>query len=152
MRRRAGRITGGASAMTDIMAGIRGATWAPPFVYVDRIMHMDRRSAAALTVFDEGRERFSYGSFVSPSLLIECMAQLSLALIRHSDPEVEIGVIPSLRDIEMRPPPRPPFEAVIRVVWDEGEFPRYGFSGAALVNEASICRARLDILATRRAP
>ena len=138
--------------MTDIMAGIRGATWAPPFVYVDRIMRMDRRSAVALTVFGEGRERFSYGPFVSPSLLIECMAQLSLALIRHSDPKVEIGVIPSLRNIEMRPLPRAPFQVVIRVFWDEGEFPRYGFAGEAFVTDAPVCQVRLDILATRREP
>lgn len=46
--------------MSDIMAGISGATWAPPFVFVDRVIHMDARTAVALTVFGGG-ERFAYG-------------------------------------------------------------------------------------------
>lgn len=136
--------------MTDIMTGIRNTTWAPPFVFIDEILHMDRRAAVALTVFNGEADRFSYGPFTSPSLLIECMAQLSLALIRHSDPEVEIGVIPSLRDIVMSPPPQGPFQAAIRVLWEDGEFPRYGFRGVAHVMGAVACEARLDILATRR--
>ena len=136
--------------MTDIMAGIRNTTWAKPFVYLDQIIHMDSRSAVALTVFNGDEDRFSYGPFTSPSLLIECMAQLSLALIRHSDPEVEIGVIPSLRDVLMSPPPQGPFQAAVRVQWKEGEFPRYGFAGTAFVMNAAVCEARLDILATRR--
>lgn len=137
--------------MTDIMAGIQNTTWAAPFIYVDRIIHMDRRSAVSLAIFDDPADRFSYGAFASPSLLIECMAQLSLALIRHSDPEVTIGVIPALREIVMSPPPAPPFQAVIRVLWDEGAFPRYGFAGAAFVMNRTVCEARLDILATRMA-
>ena len=135
--------------MTDIMTGIRDTTWAPPFVYVDRIIHMGRCTAVALTMFNGAEDRFSYGGFTSPSLLVECMAQLSLALIRHSDPEVEIGVIPSLRDIVMAPPPQGPFQAVIRVLWEAGEFPRYGFAGTAFAMNAAVCEARLDILATR---
>ncbi len=137
--------------MTDIMAGIRDTTWAAPFVYVDRIIHMDRRTAVALTVFNAGRDRFGYDGFASPSLLIECMAQLSLALIRHSDPEVEIGVIPSLRDIVMTPPAAGAFQTAIRVVWEDGDYPRYAFAGAAFVMDEPVCEARLDILATRRA-
>lgn len=136
--------------MTDIMTGIRNTSWAPPFVFIDRILHMERRTAVALTMFNGAEDRFSYGGFASPSLLVECMAQLSLALIRHSDPEVEIGVIPSLRDIVMAPSPRGPFQAVIRVLWEEGEFPRYSFTGAAFAMNAVVCEARLDILATRR--
>jgi len=135
--------------MTDIMAGIRNTKWAAPFVYVDRIVHMSRDTAVALTVFNGEEARFSYGPFTSPSLLIECMAQLSLALIRHSDPQVEIGIIPSLREIVMTPPPEGCFQAVIRVDWEDGEYPRYGFGGTAYVLNRRICAAKLDILATR---
>ena len=38
----------------------------------------------------------------------------------------------------------------LRVLWEEGEFPRYGFAGTAFVMNAAVCEARLDILATRR--
>lgn len=131
------------------MAGIRGATWAPPFVMIDRIVHMSSTAAVALTVFNGEEDRFSYGSFTSPSLLVEAMAQLSLALIRHTDPLVEIGIIPSLRDIAMMPLPAGSFQAVVRVVWTEGAFPRYGFDGTAFVMNRPVCTARLDILATR---
>ena len=48
----------------------------------------------------------------------------------------------SLRDIVMSPPPQGPFQAVIRVLWDEGEFPRYGFVGTAFVMNAAVCEAR----------
>ncbi|MBX3478310.1 MAG: hypothetical protein KF910_11920 [Brevundimonas sp.] len=137
--------------MTDIMAGIRNTTWAAPFIYIDRIIHMDRRTAVALTVFNGDKERFGYDGFVSPSLLIECMAQLSLALIRHSDPEVEIGVIPSLRDIVMTPPGTGAFQAAIRVLWEGGDYPRYAFAGSAFVRGEQVCEAHLDILATRGA-
>jgi hypothetical protein len=136
---------------TDIMTGIKGATWAPPFVMIDRIMHMDRDRATALVVFNGEAERFSYGPFTSPSLLVECMAQLSLALIRYSDPAVEIGIIPSLRDIVMTPPPPGPFEATIEVRWADGGFPRYVFEGTGFVAGAPVCSATLDILATREA-
>lgn len=135
--------------MTDIMTGIRNARWAPPFVFVDRIIHMDRENAVALTVFSDEQERFTYGGHASSSLLIECMAQLSLALIRHSDPAVEIGIIPSLRDIAMSPLPEDEFQAVIRVNWVAGEFPRYEFIGTAMVMNRVVCEAKLDILARR---
>src|SRR5690606_7096511 len=117
-------------AMTDIMTGISNTRWAAPFVFIDRIVHMGRENAIALTSFGNGEDRFTYGGHASPTLLIECMAQLSLALIRHSDPAVEIGIIPSLRDIAMSPLPQDGFEAVIRVDWIAGEFPRYEFDGA----------------------
>lgn len=135
--------------MSDIIAGIGGTTWAPPFVFVDRVIHMDARTAVALTVFG-GRDRFAYGPFTSPSLTVEAMAQLSLALIRHTDPAVEIGIIPSLRDVVLRPLPEGPFQAAIRVQWTEGSFPRYAFEGAAFAMGEPVCEATLDILATRR--
>lgn len=135
--------------MTDIITGIRGTRWAPPFVFVDRIVHMDRENAVALTVFGGEEDRFTYGGHASPSLLIESMAQLSLALIRHSDPTVEIGIIPSLREIAMSSLPEERFQAVIRVRWSAGEFPRYEFDGAALVMNRVVCEAKLDILARR---
>jgi hypothetical protein len=140
---------GGRAEMTDIMAGIRNTRWAPPFVFVDRIVHMDRKNAAALTMFNGEEDRFSYDGHSSPSLLVECMAQLSLALIRHSDPAVEIGIIPSLHEIAMSPLPRGRFQAAIRVRWAAGEFPRYEFDGAALVLDNVVCEAKLDILARR---
>jgi hypothetical protein len=135
--------------MSSIMAGIKNTTWARPFVYVDQIVHMSRDAAVAVTVFNGEEDRFSYGAYTSPSLLIECMAQLSLALIRFSDSAVEIGIIPSLRDIVMTPPPEGCFQAVICVRWAEGEYPRYVFSGTAHVMSRMVCRATLDILATR---
>ena len=131
------------------MAGIRGATWARPFVMVDRILHMSQDTAIALTVFGGKVDRFTYGPYVSPSLLVECMAQLSLALIRHSDPAVEIGIIPSLREIAMAPPPVHPFQAVVHVRGVAGIFPRYEFAGSAFVMGDPVCEAMLDILATR---
>ena len=137
------------AGMTDIMAGIRDTRWAPPFAFVDRIVHMDRESAVALTVFGGDDDRFTYGGRASPSLLVECMAQLSLALIRHSDPAVEIGIIPSLRDIAMSPLPEQRFQAAIRVRWAAGVFPRYEFAGAAFVLNRIACEATLDILARR---
>lgn len=135
--------------MTDIMTGISNTRWAPPFVFVDRIVHMDRDSAVALTTFGGDEERFSYGGRASPSLLVECMAQLSLALIRHTDPAVEIGIIPSLRDVAMSPLPEGRFEAVIGVDWAAGGFPRYEFDGTATVMGRTVCTAKLDILARR---
>jgi len=135
--------------MTDIMAGIRDTRWAPPFVFVDRIVHMDRENAVALTVFGGEEDRFTYAGHASPSLLIECMAQLSLALIRHSDPAVEIGIIPSLREMAMSPLPEGSFQAVIRVRWSAGVFPRYEFAGTAFVMNRVVCEAKLDILARR---
>ncbi|MGI6856233.1 hypothetical protein [Mesorhizobium sp. 1B3] len=135
--------------MTDIMTSIRGTRWAPPFVFIDRIIHIDRENAVALTVFGGEEDRFTYGSHASPSLLVECMAQLSLALIRHSDPAVEIGIIPSLRDIAMSPLPEGSFQAVIRVCWSAGAFPRYEFTGTAFVMNRVACEAKLDILARR---
>jgi hypothetical protein len=141
--------TDGIAQPVDIMSAIRGATWAPPFAMVDRILHMSRDTAIALTVFGGVQDRFAYGTHVSPSLLVECMAQLSLALIRHSDPAVEIGIIPSLREVAMNPLPAPPFQAAIRVRWVEGAFPRYGFAGTAFVMGEPACEAMVDILATR---
>ena len=135
--------------MTGIMAGIRDTRWAPPFVFVDRIVHMDRENAVALTLFGGDEDRFAYGGHASPSLLVECMAQLSLALIRHSDPTVEIGIIPSLREIRMSPLPEGRFQAVIRVRWLDGVFPRYEFGGSAFVMNRVACEAKLDILARR---
>lgn len=131
------------------MAGIRGTTWAPPFVMLDRIVRMDDTAAEAEAAFNGGEERFSYGAYTSPALLIESMAQLSLALIRHSDPAVEIGIIPSLREIAMTSPPAGRFKAAIHVRWVAGGFPRYEFAGAALVDGRTVCEAMLDILATR---
>ncbi len=131
------------------MGGIRGATWAPPFVMIDRIVHMSDDTAIAETAFNGDAGRFSYGGHASPSLLIEAMAQLSLALIRHSDPAVEIGIIPSLSDIAMTPPPAGPFTATIHVRWVDGRYPRYEFAGSALVEGRSVCEAMLAILATR---
>lgn len=139
----------GAAPAAGIMDAVRGAAWAPPFVMVDRILHMSRDTAIALTVFGGGRDRFAYGPYVSPSLLVECMAQLSLALIRHGDPAVEIGIIPSLREVAMKPLPAPPFQAAVHVRWVEGAFPRYGFAGTAFVMGEPTCEAMLDILATR---
>lgn len=138
-----------ASPATGIMAGIRGARWAPPFVMIDRIVEMSRDTAVAETAFNGDAERFTYGSHASPSLLIEAMAQLSLALIRHSDPAVEIGIIPSMREIAMTPPPAGRFDATIHVRWVDGDFPRYLFAGTAMVNGVPVCEAMLDILATR---
>src|SRR5690606_8657501 len=112
-------------------------------------VHMDRENAVALTVFGGEQDRFTYGSHASPSLLVECMAQLSLALIRHSDPAVEIGIIPSLREIAMSPLPEGSFQAAIRVRWSAGTFPRYEFNGAAFVMSRIACEAKLDILARR---
>ncbi|HWK14383.1 MAG TPA: hypothetical protein VNS02_08315 [Rhizobiaceae bacterium] len=137
------------SPPVDILAGIRGAKWAPPFVMIDRIIHMSSDTAVALVEFNGDAERFAYGSHASPSLLIEGMAQLSLALIRHGDPTVEIGIIPSLREITMNPPPAGRFSATIHVRWVEGAFPRYGFAGTALVDGHPVCEAMLDILARR---
>ncbi len=133
----------------DILAGIRGVTWAPPFVMIDRIVHMSRDTAVAVTAFGGDAERFTYGGYASPSLLVEAMAQLSLALIRHSDPAVEIGIIPSLRELAMTPLPAGPFEAKVHVRWVGGGFPRYEFAGSALVGGRVVCEAMLDILATR---
>ena len=135
--------------MTDIMTGIGNTRWAPPFVFVDRIVHMDRDSAVALSAFGGGEDRFTYGGHATPSLLIECMAQLSLALIRHTDPAVEIGIIPSLRDIVLSPLPEREFEATIRVDWVAGGFPRYEFDGTATITDRIACTAKLDILARR---
>lgn len=78
------------------------------------------------------------------------MAQLSLSLIRHTDPAVEIGIIPSLRNVVMRRLPEGSFQAAIRVRWTEGGFPRYAFAGAAFATGEPVCEATLDILATRR--
>lgn len=138
-----------ADAAIDIMTGISDTRWAPPFVFIDRIVHMDRENAVALTVFGGEEDRFTYGGHASPSLLVECMAQLSLALIRHSDPAVEIGIIPSLREIAMSPLPEGSFQAAIRVRWSAGTFPRYEFDGAAFVMSRIACEAKLDILARR---
>lgn len=135
--------------MADLMSGIRNARWAPPFVFTDRIVHMDRENAVALTVFGGEEDRFTYGGDASPSLLVECMAQLSLALIRQSDPAVEIGIIPSLREVTMSPLPERRFQAAIRVRWSAGAFPRYEFDGAAFVMNRVACQAKLDILARR---
>lgn len=135
--------------MADIMSGIRHTRWAPPFVFIDRIVHMDRENAIALTVFGGEEDRFTYGGDASPSLLVECMAQLSLALIRHSDPAVEIGIIPSLREVTMSPLQERRFQAAIRVRWSAGAFPRYEFEGTAFVMNRVACEARLDILARR---
>lgn len=148
-REQAGPPAAAARRDVDIMAGIRGAKWAAPFVMLDRIIHMSRDTAIALTVFNGETERFTYGPYTSPSLLIECMAQLSLALIRHSDPEVEIGIIPSLREIAMTPPPAGGFQAAIHVRWVDGSYPRYAFAGTAFVMGTPVCEAVLDILATR---
>lgn len=131
------------------MAGISGATWAPPFVMIDRIVAMSSDTAVAETVFGDGVDRFRYDGHASPSLLIEAMAQLSLALIRHTDPGVGIGIIPSLREIAMTAPPAGPFTAAIHVRWVDGGFPRYVFAGSALVGDRVVCEAMLDILATR---
>lgn len=136
--------------MTDIMTGIRDTRWAPPFVFIDRIVHMDRENAVALTVFGGEEDRFTYSSHASPALLVECMAQLSLALIRHSDPAVEIGIIPSLREVVMSSLPEGGFQAVIRVRWSAGTFPRYEFAGTAFVMNRVACEAKLDILARRQ--
>jgi len=133
----------------DIMAGISGATWAPPFVIIDRIVEMSRDTAIAETAFGGDTDRFTYGDYASPSLLIEAMAQLSLALIRHTDPAVEIGIIPSLREIVLTPPQAGGFNATIHVRWVDGGFPRYEFAGSALVDGRVVCEAMLDILATR---
>lgn len=131
------------------MAGIRGATWAPPFVMLDRIVSMSDIAAVAEVTFNGDAERFAYGAYTSPSLLIESMAQLSLALIRHSDPAVEIGIIPSLRKIAMTPLPSGRLTATIDVRWIGGDFPRYEFAGTALVDGRAVSEAMLDILATR---
>jgi len=139
----------GVPPAAGIMAGIRGAKWAPPFAMIDRIIHMSRDTAIALTVFNGDADRFSYGPYTSPSLLVECMAQLSLALIRHSDPAVEIGIIPSLREIAMAAPPPGAFQAAVHVRWADGAYPRYEFAGSAFVMGRPVCEAMLDILATR---
>lgn len=136
--------------MTDIMSAISKTTWAPPFVFIDRIVSMDKDTAVALTAFNGPEDRFRYGAFTSPSLLIEAMAQLSLVWIRSSDPAVEIGVIPSLREIVMSAVPEDGFQAVIRIRWAEGTYPRYSFDAAAYVMNRQVCTAKLDILATRR--
>lgn len=52
--------------MTDIMSGIRDTRWAPPFVFVDRTVHMDRENAVALTMFNGEEDRFTYGGHASP--------------------------------------------------------------------------------------
>ena len=51
----------------------------------------------------------------------------------------------------MTPPGTGAFQAAIRVVWEDGDYPRYAFAGAAFVMDEPVCEARLDILATRRA-
>ncbi|MGE0340444.1 MAG: hypothetical protein AB7O79_11275 [Xanthobacteraceae bacterium] len=135
--------------MSDILGGIKDATWAPPFIFIDRIIHMSRENAVALTSFNGGQDRFRYGSVTSPSLMVEAMAQLSLALIRYTDPEVKIGIIPALRSVVMRPLPAHEFHATIHVRWSQGEFPRYGFEGTAYALSEPVVEAGLDILARR---